>query len=413
MSATRPPALHRSLAWVSAGNVVSKLLMFAATIVVANRVREAGFGALSVAFTIVNYISLFAFAGIDTVTTREAAATPAARLAEFTGQVLWLRAAVVAVALAVAWCAGGVLGGAAGWLTRLYALSFIPQIIYPVNLFYGVEWSWPVTVYFVGGRVVYLALILLGVRGDADARWVPLAFGAAILAENTYLFVTWLARHGCTLRSTAALPHWWRWRAAVPVTLAMAGLLVHESAALLAVFLTRGAAEAGIYSAAYRLVYVAISLTQLCSYVFLARFTHVRAEGGAVHVLYRRALLAALALGVSTAVCGALLATPVVQLLYRPEYAASAAVLAWGIWQMALAPARVIAFQTLTACRAHRIVLLAIAGGVSGSLILIIAGTLWRGAAGAALGTVLGEALLAAVLGVCAWRTAVAVGERT
>lgn len=412
MSTLRSPALRRSLAWVSIGNVISKLLMFAATIIVANRVREAGFGALSVAFTIVNYISLFAFAGLDTVTTREAAATPRAQLAGFAGQVIRLRALVVAAALAVSWCAGHVLGGTAGWLTRLYALSFVPQIIYPVNLFYGVEWSWPVTVYFVGGRLVYLALIVLGVRGEADAHWVPLAFGAAILIENAYLFVTWISRYGCEWRGPDARVHWWRWRAALPVTLAMAGVLLHENAALLTVFLARGAAEAGIYSAAYRLVYVAISLTQLCSFVYLARLTRLRTEGGAAGQLYRRALLVALAAGTGMAVCGMLAAGPVVRLLYRAEYSASAGVLAWGMWQMALAPARVIAFQTLTACRAHRAILWGMSGGVTSSLLLIVAGTMWRGAAGAALGTVLGEAVLAMVLGACAWRVVPRI-ERT
>lgn len=404
MTTLRAPILRRSLAWVSAGNIVSKLLMFAATIIVANRVREAGFGALSVAFTIVNYISLFAFAGLDTVTTREAAATPRAQLAGFTGQVIWLRALVVAAALAVSWCAGHVLGGTAGWLTRLYALSFVPQIIYPVNLFYGVEWSWPVAVYFVGGRLVYLALIMLGVHGEADAHWVPLAFGAAILIENAYLLVTWMSRYGCRLHGPEARVHWWRWRAALPVSLAMAGVLLHENAALLAVFLVRGAVEAGIYSAAYRLVYVEISLTQLCSFVYLARFTRVRAEGGPVGLLYRHALLVALAIGTGMAVCGMVMAGPVVRLLYRAEYSASTGVLAWGIWQMALAPARVIAFQTMTACRAHRVMAGAIAGGVVSSLLLISGGTLWHGATGAALGTVLGEAVLALLLSAGAWR---------
>jgi len=404
MAAARPAALHHSLAWVSAGNLISKLLMFAATIIVANRVREAGFGALSVGFTIVNYISVFAFAGIDTVTTREAAAAPAARLAEFTGQVVWLRAGVVGLGLALAWAAGSVLGGAAGWLTRLYAVSFVPQIIYPVNLFYGVEWSWPVTVYFVGGRVVYLGLIVLGVRGEADAQWVPLAFGAAIAVENTYLFVLWVRRYGCRLRGMWERLNWWRWRAALPVTLAMAGVLLHENAALLVVYLARGAAEAGVYSAAYRLVYVAISLTQLCSYVYLARFTRMSAEGGGAAGLYGRMQGAALVLGGAMAVCGMAAAGPVVRLLYRAEYGASAGVLAWGIWQMALAPARVMAFQTLTALRVHGTLLRAIAAGVSASVVLVVAGTLWRGAAGAALGTVLGEAAVAALLGAAAFR---------
>ncbi|MCX7847322.1 MAG: oligosaccharide flippase family protein [bacterium] len=404
MHPARSPALPHALAWVSLGNLISKGLMLLATIFVANRVREAGFGALNVAFTVVSYLSLFAFAGVDTITTREAAALPRSQLASFAGQVVWLRVLIVTALLVIAGALSTLLDEPTGWLTRLYALSFIPQVLYTVNLFYGVEWSWPITVYFIGGRVAYVLLLLFVVGGPDDLARVPLAFGTAIALENSFLFVLWLARYGCVWRDSLARLHWWRWRAAVPVSLAMAGMLLHENAALFVVYILRGAAEAGIYSAAFRLVYVAISLTQLCSYVYLARLTRVAQEHGRVKQLYRHALLAALVLGAGLAAAGTLLARPIVQGLYRAEYRLSAQVLAWGVWQMALAPVRVIAFQTITASRAHRVLTISVWGGVGASLLTITAAAHWRGAAGAALGTVVGETILALLLACVAWQ---------
>lgn len=405
MSPTRPPALHHSLAWVTFGNVVSKLLMFAATIFVANRVREEGFGALSTAFTVVNYLSLFAFAGVDTVTTRETAVTPRDRLGEFTAQVVGVRAGLVAAVMVVAWALSYALGGTAGWLTRLYALSFLPQVVYVVNMLYGVEWTWPVTVYFIGGRLVYVGLLAALVRDAADVGRVALAFGAAILVENVYVFVTWWRRYGCVWRGMRTRIHWWHWRAAVPISVAMGGALLHENAAMVLVYLLRGAAEAGVYSAAFRLVYVAISLTQLCSYVYLARFMRERAAS-VTHArkLFVQAWLLAACGGVVLAVCGMGLADIVVRTLYREEYRASASVLAWGMWQMAVAPARVVAFQTLTACRAHawlnRVVWLGVVCSVAASA----AGAKYAGAAGAALGSVVGEAVMCSLLSMTAWQ---------
>ena len=397
--------IRRRLLWVSAGNVVSKLLMFAANIWIANRVLAEGFGALNVAFSIVNCLALLAFAGIDTLSTREAAGAGQPDLRGLSGQVIALRTAVT-VCLIPLTVVAGALVGVDRRITLLYALSLLPSCVLLVNLFYGVEWTWPITAYFIGGRVVYLALLLWRVAGVGDVVWVPLAFGLAITVENVFLLLLWVRRYGVPRLRGLSGSQWRRWRAAVPVTLSSAGLLLHENAATVILFCVSGAGAAGVYSASYRLIYVAVSLTLLLSYVYLARFTRLReAQSGEARALFRR--LCALSVGCGAAfsivcACGAPL---LVRVLYDPVYAHSAPLLQLGIWQMVLAPVRVLAFQTLNAnhrqMTALRVALVGTALSIAGTAVLIV----FHGAMGAALGTVAGETGLAALLYISAERS--------
>ena len=59
--------LGRHASWVGAGNIVSKLIMFAANIWLANHLLEKGYGAFCLGFVIVNYFYLLAFSGIAQV----------------------------------------------------------------------------------------------------------------------------------------------------------------------------------------------------------------------------------------------------------------------------------------------------------------------------------------------------------
>jgi len=396
--------MRHAMAWVSAGNLVSKLLMFAANIWIANRLLDAAYGSVSVAFTVVNYIALVLFVGLDTITTREAAGAAPQHLRRLAGELGVIRLGLVALAIGLTLVMALCLPAPAGGLTGLYALSFVPLVLYAVNLFYGVEWAWPITAYFIGGRVVYCGLVCALVHTTHDAAAVPIAFALALCAENVFLFLLWQRRYGVEhpLRPRSLSP---RWRAAVPVTASSAFLLLHENAGMLAVFVLCGAATTGVYAAGYRLVYIAVSLTGLLSYVFLARFTRVlRDQPATARALFRGVIVCALVGGALASIAGILLARPVVRLLYDPVYQPSAAIIVILAWQMVAAPARVIAYQTLNACGMQRRIVPWCAGGAAVSVSAVVLGCGWAGAPGAAMGTVLGELASMVVLVVAADR---------
>jgi len=391
--------LGRHMGLVGFGNAISKLLMFVANIWIANHLLEQGYGIVSVAFAIVNYLSLVAFSGVDTITTRLAAEADENRLRQLTVHLYALRLVMCILLIAVTMIAGICVPGKLGMVLLLYSLSFVPQIFYTVHLFYGAEWSWPVTLYFIGGRVVYVGLLLVGVSTPGDIYVVPLAFGAAILVENAFLLGLWLRRMGTGLYSIRAGISFTLWKAAVPVTFSNAALLLHENAAIVLLYIFAGSSAAGMYNASYRLVYIAISLATLASYVFLARISRVLKESKtqALHV-FRIACLIAVVLGVCGSVAGFLLARPVVELLYVPAFLPSAGLLVLAVWQMAAAPVRVMSFQMLNACHRQTAALPLIVAGSIVSVILISGGIWLRGMNGAVLGTVAGEALLAGLL---------------
>jgi O-antigen/teichoic acid export membrane protein len=242
-------------------------------------------------------------------------------------------------------------------------------------------------------------LLFLYVKNPGDAAAVPLAFGAAILAENAFLLVLWIKRMGSTLFRTCGKLQLSRWKPALPVTCSGAFVLLHENAAIVILYISLGSAAAGIYSASYRLVYIAISLTTLLSYVYLARLIKARQEHSrhAFH-LFRFACIMAGIAGLCAGIAGAFLSEPVVRLIYVDAFLPSAGLLVLAVWQMVLAPVRILSFQTVNACHQQNRALPYIAAGSLGSVIFIGIGIWIWGMKGAVIGTIAGEALLTLLL---------------
>jgi O-antigen/teichoic acid export membrane protein len=99
--------------------------------------------------------------------------------------------------------------------------------------------------------------------------------------------------------------------------------------------------------------------------------------------------------GLCVSIAGTALAYPVVRLLYRPEFAASACLLCLAVWQMALAPARVMAFQALMACHAYTPAIALSWLAVACTTGAVLLGIYVYGTAGAVVGTVIGEMIVA------------------
>jgi len=373
--------------------------MFAASIFVANKLLEEGNGAVCTAFVIVNYLYLLVFSGVETVATRDTAGVDAQTLKGFTGELLLIRFIAAALLFAFTWIAGSYIPGLTGRMVQLYALSIIPQAFNLVNLYYGAEWSWPVGVYFVGGRIIYLSILFLTVNGIGNAKWVPLAFGTAIFAENLFLLILWLKKYGAAIYKGFGKFFLKRWEAALPVTFSIALLVMHENSAGVILRFTKGESAAGIYYASFRLVFVAISLTLLLSYIFLSRISSLRKNNPEkVRKFFAKSCLIAFMSGLVLSVFGAFLAKPVVNLIYKPEYAESGILLTIAVWQMCIAPVRVLCFQTINACHAQVKMLKLIVPGVVISIIAVLIGINYFGLPGAVYGTIAGEIIIMTAL---------------
>ncbi len=391
--------LGKHASWVAAGNVVSKIIMFAANIWIANHLLDQGYGAVSFAFVIVNYFYLLAFSGIETVATRESAKISPSKLGEFTAQLILIRSILVIAIFVITWATGNLIGGLTGLMVKLYALSLIPQIFNVINLFYGVEWSWPITIYFIGGRVLYFGILILTVKNIEDAKWAPIAFGIAIASENLFLFILWLRKIKFGFLKKLSKFDYKKWTPAIPISLAVGGLLLHENFAGIFIKFTDTEAALSIYYAAFRLVFVVISLTLLLSYVFLARFVKFLKENPKSALkFFRQICLLGIISGAVFALSVSLLSTHIIKIIYKPELFGSAGILAIAAWQMCIAPARVISFQALNACHKQNKTVFLIFIGTALSICAIIFIGKFYGMKGAVIGTVIGELILAAIL---------------
>lgn len=383
------------LAFVWGGNILSKVMMFVATIYLANKLEVEGFGIFSTAFAITNYISLALFTGVDTLTTAESAKLSPETVWPFAKELFHVRRklanlAVILTALIALYMGKG--SRDSGFALILFGLGFIPLQFYTVNLFYGLEWSWPIAAYFVGGRLIYLALLFTLVRGTGNLMAAAGAFTAAIAIENIFLFLCLFLRYGKIADRSVPAPKI-DLKPVLLLTFLSALILLHENAPQFLVFFLKGEEEAGLYASSFRLIYTAVTFANLGGFVFLARFSKETGEG-----TYKRSLLPALVLGLLFASAGYFCAELIYSLLFSQSYAGGALVLKAGIFQMALVPMRVLAYQRMIAKGKAKSALLPLVLGTIFSIGISTYMICASGAVGAARGLFCGEAAITAVM---------------
>ena len=383
------------LAFVWGGNILSKVMMFFATIYLANKLEVEGFGIFSTAFAITNYISLALFTGLDTLTTAESAKLSPEQVWPFSKELFAVRRklanlAVILIALIALYLGKG--SRDSGFALILFGLGFIPLQFYTVNLFYGLEWSWPIAVYFVGGRLVYLALLFVFVNSSSNLMAAAGAFTAAIAIENIFLFLCLFLRYGKIADRGVPAPKI-NLKPVLLLTVLSALVLLHENAPQFLVFFMKGEQEAGLYASSFRLIYTAVTFANLGGFVFLARFAKEEGEG-----TYKKSLLPALVLGILFAAAGYFCAELIYSLLFSQSYEGGALVLKAGVFQMALVPLRVLAYQRVIAKGKAKSALLPLILGVILSIGLSAYMISVSGAIGAARGLFCGEAVITALM---------------
>ena len=158
---------------------------------------------------------------------------------------------------------------------------------------------------------------------------------------------------------------------------------------------TKGEGAAGIYFASYRLVFVAISLSLLLSYVYLSRMSNYKKNAPKeARPFFVKSILLVFICGLFVSALGTFLAKPIVSFLYKAEYAESGALLTVAVWQMCVAPVRVLAFQTINACHAQVRMLKILIPCVAISIVSVILFIRSFGLLGAVYGTIIGEMII-------------------
>lgn len=405
------PGIGRSVLTLGAGETLSRVVGFAAAIVLARRLGPAGYGVIALAQAVTLYCAYVADMGVHTLGVRDVAARPA----EVDVRVPSLVAGrlVVAVLLAIV---VGVAGLAAlpqpeGAVLAVYALTLLFVALNTRWALLGLERPAPVALARLAGEGLLLVLVLAFVRETGHLARTPLFQVAGDgLAALALLLV--LRRAGQRLRLVVdrGLVRETFGRAWPLVLHSLLGLVIYNSD-LVVLRAVRESAAVGLYSAAYALVSFLANLGVAYGLALLPPFTREREGLGAgVSPLYNHAVVAAAALALPAAAGTTFIARDIITLVFGHGYATAATALVVLIWSVPLGFVRTVAQTALIARGRQDLVLRTTSAAAVANVALNVVVIPLFGMVGAAAVTVATEALRTALTFAMARRDGVVTG---
>ena len=315
---TRGPLFN--LVSLGSGEIVARAAGFVATAIVARRLGADAFGLLGFAAAAVGYFGVALTAGFSDIAASEVARRPSAARR--------LAADATVVRLSIAICGIGVLTVAALVLvgspvTRtvllLTSMSLVPLALDTTWAYRGLGRNHMSAIGLVTAQVVYLGGILLLVRDPTHLYRVPVVlFVGEMLAAGllfALLFGTTISRP--SLSSGLEIL---RRSGFSTIARLLRAVIVTFDVILLGILAT--SRDVGLYTAAYRICFLAATIAVATHAVFLPAITHA-AEGGEVPIsgVLRRSVSLTGTVMIPIVAGGVALAGPLLLLFFGPDYA--------------------------------------------------------------------------------------------
>ena len=392
------PSLLRNAAWLVADRGFRFLIVFATGVMVTRHLGPADAGQLGNALALAAILAGLADLGLDVIVRRDLIHTPSAHCA-ILGTAFGLRLLATPVAFLVfaiflfrdgsAAAHSGLLLGIGLTLCSPAVLVFDSWFQSQTQARYAV---WGQTAGLTFGAALRAAGVLLG----ASLSWFGWVAGLELLVSG--LVLAWLYR-----RTAPALQHWRFDPAMARQLLGSAWSLAFTNLAILlytridVVLLShlRGAHETGLYTAATRLTEVGYILPMILVNTLFPLLARLHRDDPAhFHRVLQRLLIAVAWGGLVTAAVLSIAAPWIVRTLYGPVFAATATVLALGAWNCVFAGLGAVRAQWLLLHNLQHYGLYYVALGAALNLAL----NAWlipaRGAAGAALASLVTQAFI-------------------
>jgi O-antigen/teichoic acid export membrane protein len=383
--------VSRNVLTLGAGELLSRLIGFGATIYVARQLGAGTYGIIGFGFAVLLYLAAVTDGGLEHTGPREVAeAGP--RVADLVMSVLVARLVGAAILTAVlALVALAFFNGPERTVLSLYALALLPVGANLRWVHVGLDRTGSVAASRLLAEGLKVALILLLVHGPASIMFVPLAQLAGDSAGAALLIVG-LPRAGIRLRPRVdvSLARGVLRRAFPMLIAGFLGIVVYNSD-LIFLRIFREVSELGLYLAAYTLIsFLGIS-GHLVGLSLLPSLTRLRDAPRERDALYQSALARVFAVGLPAAAGACIVARPLIDLVFGPGYSPSAGVLRVLIWSIPLVLMRGVPQAALLstghARRALQVTMLAAGTNVSLNFIAVPL----LGMYGAALTTVAAE----------------------
>lgn len=408
---------------LASGEVVARVLGFAATIVLARTIGAAGFGVIGFALTVRLYLVVLVEGGLDSVGVRRVALDPT--FLQHTAPALLVARVVVALALiGLASLAGLLLLPAPeGAVLAFASLTLIPLALNLRWACLGLGRARSAAGARILAEGLFLVLVLLLVREGTALTRIPLLHLVAEAVGAGSL--------GIGLAGVIG-PIRWRgwWNRAIPVLHSARPLALHALLGLVmfnadVLFLRgfHGAAAVGVYVAIYAPVSFFLNVGVTYYHSLLPALARAHGEGRVDRTTFQLGVRQVLALGIPVAVGGMLVADSLLKTLYGPEYLVGGPALGLLLLSLPVALIRNVGQAGLVASDRHPLVLAASVRGAALNLVLnalLIPRWGLLGAASATFGTELvrtvlvlrsarGEGYEARILE-AGWRAALAAG---
>jgi O-antigen/teichoic acid export membrane protein len=385
---------------IASADIVSRLLGFVATALLARRLGASSFGLISIGFSVLGYVTLFSSPGLHVMGIRKvAASTESERL--WTGDVTMLRFVLSLVGLLLAALLSfAILGASAAWvMIVIWSCAAVP-------LAFSLDW------YFQGksdlgpaslGRVliyaVYLAGIFLAVRSPDDVSWTAVAYFVANVAGALLLAIVFTGKVG-------SLELRWqpgKWapllRESLPLGLStiLGQTIVNLPVLLVGALLTTS--DTGFFSAAMKLVFFVLMIDRVFYTLFLPVVSRYHARGEAE---FSRAtalgMKVMLTFSLPAMVAGIGYAQTFITLVYGPGYEPAAPVLQWALPYVLFTTMNTVLMSVMYAARRDTEFLRIMAVGTGLIVLLCTALPPIVGVQGSAMGLSIGEGAMTAIL---------------
>lgn len=317
----------RNFLKLGAGEMLSRLLGFAGTIVIARQLGVDGYGVIGLGFAVLLYFAAVGDLGMEHLGPREVASeeSPLDLLASTMTFARFLASALIAAVLAAA----GLLfvTDPEGPVLALYGLTIIAMGASTRWVHIGLGGTGVVGISRLVMEALRVGLLLALVRGPDDLFRVPIIHFAGEAAATVMLWAV-LARRGVrmSLRIDTSLAKAVL-RRAYPLLLTNLLALVIYNVDIIVLRVFRDRTEVGLYLAAYTLINFLGVLGNTATLSILPSLSRLRAAPGRGVELLHRGQTQMFTLGLPLAIGGALLASPILRIVFSAEYTPATTVL--------------------------------------------------------------------------------------
>ena len=387
-------AVNRSFLALGLGEVIARLVGFAATVWAIRALGASTFGLIGVAAAVTLYCNRVADLGFDLGLGVREIAADSSFLGRIAPSVLGLRTLLGAVLASVLAVAGLLfLPQPDGAVLAVFGLTLLAVGLNTRWIHLGADRSRIAAMGLTAGQLFMALLVLALVRGPGDVAAVA---GAQVAGDLLAAGLLILAL-GATGRGLPIRVDWKALKPILPrawalVASALLGILIYN-ADFIFLRVLHGSAAVGYYAAGYTLVTFFLNIGIAYNLSLLPSLTRLRGSKQELEGLYHTSLAQVFAVGVPAAVGGSLLAVPITSLLFGPGYAASAMPFALLIWSIPLNLLRDVPLMALLSSEGERWVFRVTLWAAVLNFALNIALIPSMGTLGAALATVVTEAV--------------------